>query len=154
MNYRTLFVLLAVLVTLPVKAQEYSIEELSADETTAIKPFSLTRVSAVDDGLRIFINTDNPATVAGLLASGSLKAQLSDNEAESETQLAITFGKAVRCAADSVPVHLAYGDPDPDCAGQPPAAIEYFFNVAAVLGPNRDLAIGEDPDFMWLIEEQ
>jgi hypothetical protein len=32
--------------------------------------------------------------------------------------------------------------------------IEYFFDVAAVLGPGRDLALGEDPDFLWLIEEE
>jgi hypothetical protein len=154
MSYRALFVLMAVLVTLPVKAQDYSVEELSAEETTAIKPFSIMRVSAADDGLRIFINTDDPANVAGLLDAGSLHAQLSDHEAESETQLTIDFGKAVACTTGSDPVYLAYGDPDPDCAGQPPATIEYFFNVAASLGPNRDLAIGEDPDFMWLIEER
>ncbi len=154
MNYRTLSLLLLILMASPVMAQEFSIEELSAEEPTSIRPFSITGVSPADGGLRIFISTDNPANVAGLLADGSLQAQLSDNEAESETLLSITFGKVVVCTAGADPVYLAYADPDPDCGGQPPAAIAYFFAVEATLGPNRDLAIGEDPDFMWLIEEQ
>ena len=154
MNYKILFVLMVILISLPVKAQDYSIEELSAEETSTPKPFVIARVVPVDGGLRIFITTDNPANVASLLADGNLQAQLSDHEAESEMQLPITFGKAVRCTADSDPVYLAYGDSDPDCGGQAPASIEYFFSVPAVLGPGRDLAIGDDPDFMWLIEEQ
>jgi hypothetical protein len=154
MNWKTLSVLFLFLVALPVKAQDYAIEELSAEETWVTKPFSIARVAPFDGGLRLFINADDPAAVANLLAAEALQAQVSDHETETETLLSITFGKAVRCTSGSDPVYLGYPDPNPDCGGQPTAVIEYFLSVAAVLGSNRDLAIGEDPDFMWLIEER
>jgi hypothetical protein len=151
---KMLSLLLFILTALPVKAQDYAIEELSAEEITHPRPFSIARVEPVDTGLRLFLSTDNPEAIADLLAAGGLKAQLSDHATETETLLPISFGKAVRCTADSDPVYLAYADPLPDCDGNPPAGIEHFFEVAAVLGPYRDLALGEDPDFLWLIEEQ
>ena len=146
-----LFVLLLSLVALPVKAQDYAIGELNAEETTVSRPFSITRVEAFDGGLRLFISADNPTAVTDLLAAGNLRAQLSDHLAGAETTPTISFCKAVRCTADSEPVYLAYHDPLPGCGGNPPAGIEYFFKVAAALGPDRDLAIGLDPDFLWLI---
>ncbi len=141
-------------IAVPVRAQEYAIEELNDEEGSSIRPFSINRVEPFDGGLRIFINTDDPPAIANLVNSETLQAQLSDHETETETLVSISFGKAVRCTSDADPVYLGYADPNPDCGGQPPAAIEYFFSVADVLGPNRDLAIGEDPNFMWLIEEQ
>jgi hypothetical protein len=138
----------------PVRAQNYTIEESSAEEATTPRPFSITRVEPADNGLRVFLNTDNPGAVADLLSSGVLKAQLSDNQLGTETAVPIAFGKAVRCTSDADPVYLGYPDPLPDCAGQPPATIEYFFSIAAILGTNRDLAIGDDPDYLWLIAEK
>ena len=152
--WRTLPVLLLLLIPLQVKAQDYAIEELSAEEISGLCPFSINRVMPFDGGLRLFLGIDDPAAIADLLAAGALKAQLSDHGTETETLLSISFGKAVRCTADADPAYLAFTDPLPDCGGQSPAAIEYFFSVAAVLGPDRDLALGEDPDFLWLIEEQ
>ncbi len=107
-----------------------------------------------DPGLRLFITTDNPDGVAGLLAASALLAQLSDHQAETETNLPLSFSKAVWCRDDSQPVYLAFRDPLPSCNDKPPARIEYFFEVPAALGPGRDLAIGQDPDFLWLIEER
>ena len=151
---KTLFVLLLFLVSPLVKAQDYAVEELSAEETSAIRPFSITQVVPTDSGLRLFLSTDNPAAIADLLSSGALQTQLSDNVAGTETPVPISFGEAVWCTADGDPVYLAYQDALPSCGGQPPAIIEYFFDVAAVLGPGSDLALGEDPDFLWLIEEE
>jgi hypothetical protein len=151
---RTLFALLLVLLAQSVRAQNFTIEESSAEETAAPPPFSITRVEPADNGLRVFLNTDNPAAVSDLLFSGALQAQLSDNQLGTETAVPISFGKAVRCTADADPVYLGYPDPLPDCAGQPPATIEYFFRVSAALGPDRDLAIGDDPDYLWLIAEE
>jgi hypothetical protein len=151
--WQILFIWL-VFVAVPLKAQEYAIEELSDEGTWSIKPFSINRVEPFDGGLRIFINTEDPAAVADLVTAGTLQAQLSDHQAETQEVLPISLGKAVRCTSDADPVYLGYEEPNPACGGKQPASIEYFFSVAAVLGPNRDLAIGEDPDFMWLIEEQ
>jgi hypothetical protein len=154
MSWKVLSILFFILMALPVRAQDYAIEELSGEETSAQKPFSITGISPVDGGLRIFINTDDPAAVADLLAEGSLQAQLSDHEAKTENLLPLSLGKAVRCTSESDPVYLVYADPNPDCGGQQPTSIDYFFSVVASLGINRDLAIGEDPDYLWLIEER
>jgi hypothetical protein len=158
MQFRKLFVLLLFLILPPaaqsLKAQAYVFEELTAENLTAVSPFSIAQVVPIDGGLRIFISTDNPDAVAGLLATGALLTQLSDHVAMTEAPVPISFGKAVWCTADGDPVYLAYQDPLPSCGGQPPAIIEYYFDAAAVLGPGRDLALGLDPNFLWLIAEQ
>jgi hypothetical protein len=150
-----LLLLLAVpLVNLPdLKAQNYSIAEMSDQNVTAPRPFSISSVMPINGGLRIFISTSNPNAVANLVSAGSLKAQLSDNNAGTEAILALSFGKAVWCSSSGSPVYLAFGAPLPSCNNSPPAQIEYFFEVAATLGPGLDLAIGQDPEFLWLIEE-
>ena len=149
-----LLVLVIPLVSVLLKAQDYAIEEMSDEETVAFRPFSISTVFPFNGGLRIFLNTSNPDAIAGLLDSGSLQAQLSDHESETETLVPFSFGKAVWCSDASAPIYIAYRDPLPSCDDNPPARIEYFFDVAAVLGPGRDLAIGQDPDFLWLIEER
>ena len=103
-------------------------------------------------GLRLFLDTSRPDVVAGLLASGALEAQLSDHRIESATNHPISLGKAVWCYPDGAPIYLGYADPLPGCDGNPPVRIEYFFEVPVTLGPDRDVAIGQDPDFLWLIE--
>jgi hypothetical protein len=158
MQFRKLFVLVLFLILPPLsrslKAQSYAFEELTTENLTAVSPFSVTQVVPIDGGLRIFIGTDNPDAVAGLLATGALITQLSDHVAGTEAPVPISFGKAVWCTTDGDPVYLAYQDPLPSCGGQPPAIIEYYFDAAAVLGPGRDLALGLEPNFLWLIAEQ
>ena len=136
------------------RAQDYAIEELTDENTTSARPFSISSVERADPGLRLFIATDNPDKVAELLAGGALLAQLSDHQAETATDLPLSFEKAVWCSEDSQPAYMAFKDPLPSCSGTPPVRIEYFFEVSALLGPGRDLAIGQDPDFLWLIEER
>ena len=151
-------ILLLILVTLACPfdliAGDYAIEEMRAEEATTLPPFSISRVIPFDGGLRIFVTTDSPDAIAGLLAAGALESQLSDHEAETASTVSISLGKAVWCSEDGEPVYLAYLDPLPQCDGAPPARIEYFFEAAVTLGPGRDLAIGQDPDFLWLIEER
>ena len=152
-----LFVLLALMLpmlSVELKAQDYTIEEMSDEETTIPRPFSISRVLSFDRGLRIFLHTDDPDAIANLIATGSLQAQLSDHEAEIETAVALSLGKAVWCSDADDPVYLAFGDPLPACDGNQPARIEYYLEMNAVLGPGLDLAIGQDPDFLWLIEER
>jgi hypothetical protein len=158
MKFHKLFVFAMFLILLSacqrLKAQGYVFEELKAEDTTARGPFSITQVVPIDRGLRIFISTDDPETIANLLATGAPLTQLSDHIAGTETPVPISFGKVVWCTVGEDPVYLDYKDPLPSCGGQPPAIIEYFFDAAAVLGHGRDLALGVDPNFLWLIEEQ
>ncbi len=146
-------VLMVQLIPIELKAQNFAIDEMRDANTAAIKPFSISRVLAFNGGLRIFLNTADPNVVAGLLKAGALQAQLSDHNAGTETLIPLTLGKAVWCSNAANPIYIAFGDPLPSCNGKPPASIEYFFEAAVVLGPGRDLAIGQDPDFLWLIEE-
>ncbi len=152
---KSLFTLLLVLAAIPslqLKAQEYTIEEMSDENAAIPRPFSISRVTPINGGLRIFINTNAPDAIARLVSAGSLQAQLSNNEAGTETIFPLSFGKAVWCEYPGSPVYLQFGDPLPSCNGNSPARIEYFFEVAVTLGPGLDLAIGQDPEFLWLIE--
>lgn len=126
----------------------YNIEELTDEGVTAPRPFRITRVEPVAGNLRIFITTGNPGSVESLIANGKLLAQLSDNENLTERSVPLYLMKAAHCG--SVVVYLRPGDPAPKCAGS--TKIEYFLDVEATLGPNLDLAIGKDPEFLWLIE--
>ena len=131
---------------------EYVIEFLRTEEATASPAFSIVRAEPSAGGLRLFLDTSRPDIVADLLGAGALEAQLSDHRKESATNHPISFGKGVWCYLNSAPIYLGYIDPLPECDGNPPARIEYFFEVPVTLGPDQDLAIGQDPDFLWLIE--
>jgi hypothetical protein len=143
------------LVTAPVRAADYAVEELR-EEGAPASPFSIARVEPFPGGLRLFLSTEDIAAVAGLIASGVLESQLSDHETETQTSVALSLGKAAWCTQDSAPVYLGYDDPLPTCSdtGQPPEHVEYFLVATVTLGPGRDLAIGKDPDYLWLIEER
>ncbi|MCI0627510.1 MAG: hypothetical protein L0387_38665 [Acidobacteria bacterium] len=152
------FALLALAPPLLVYAAEDSfvIELLQDEAVSAPPPFSLTRVEVFGGRLRLFFSTGDISRVAGLLAASGgrkLQAQLSDNtpDAESETEVTLSLGTAVWCQADAAPAYLPYGAGSPVCDAQPPARIEYYFEVPITLGSQQDLAIGLDPDFLWLI---
>ena len=135
-------------------AGDYTIEELVDEDATTSPPFSINSVVPVDGGdLRLFLTTDSPDAVADLLADGALQAEVSDHESDTATSVSVFFGEAVWCTEDGDPVYRAYRDPIPPCGDASPARVEYFFELAVTLGPGRDLAIGQDPDFLWLIEE-
>jgi hypothetical protein len=149
-----LFLILALPHThMALAAGEYSILFMKSEDSTASPAFSIIGVDPFDGGLRLFLETDRPAAVAGLLTAGALEAQLSDHQTETVESVLLSLGKAVRCTEGATPVYLDYSAPLPSCDGQPPAVIEYFFRAPVSLGPGRDLAIGQEPDFMWLIEE-
>ena len=133
-------------------AGDYTIEELVDENATTSPPFSISHVVPFPDGLRFFLTTDSPGAVADLLADGALQAELSDHETETATAVSLSLGEAIWCSQDGDPVYVVNVDPLVLC-GAPPARIEYYLEVVAALGPDRDLAIGQDPDFLWLIEE-
>ena len=133
-------------------AGDYTIEELVDENATTSPPFSISHVVPFPDGLRFFLTTDSPGAVADLLADGALQAELSDHETETATAVSLSLGEAIWCSQDGDPVYVVNVDPLVLC-GALPARIEYYLEVVAALGPGRDLAIGQDPDFLWLIEE-
>jgi hypothetical protein len=157
MNRDTWILLLAISYILPsstVAADGYNILELRDEESRASPPFSIVDIASHPGGLRLFLSTANPDVIASLLTSGALETQLSDHNTETASPVSLSLGKAVWCGEDSDPIYLGYQEALPACGGQPPAKIEYFFDAAATLGSSRDLAIGQDPDFLWLVEEQ
>jgi len=133
-------------------AGDYTIEELVDENATTSPPFSISHVVPFPDGLRFFLTTDSPGAVADLLTDGALQAELSDHESETSTAVSLSLGEAIWCSQDGDPVYVVNVDPLVLC-GAPPARMEYYLEVVAALGPGRDLAIGQDPDFLWLIEE-
>ena len=147
-------ILLLILATPLLKARDYAIMNLTDENAVAAMPFSISRVLPFDRGLRLFLNTNNPNAVSDLLGAGKLQAQLSDNQAGTEKLVPLSLGKAVWCPDSDTPVYLSFNAPLPDCGGKNPARIEYFLEAAVSLGPELDLAIGNDPDFLWLIEER
>jgi hypothetical protein len=147
-------ILLVILVTPLLTAQDYAIMNLTDENAIAAMPFSISRVAPFDQGLRVFLHTSNPDAIADLLGTRKLQAQLSDNQAGTDNLVPLSLGKAVWCPDSGTPVYLSFNAPLPDCGGKPPARIEYFLVAAVSLGPELDLAIGNDPDFLWLIEER
>ena len=87
------------LLTAPIRAADYVIEEMREEGSPPL-PFSLARVESLPDGLRLFLSAADIAAVAGLVASGALEGQLSDNEAGTETTVTLTLGRAVWCTQD------------------------------------------------------
>lgn len=154
---RLALILLFAVLALPtprISAEGYNVEELRDENSTSSPPFSIARVAPYSGGLRLFLSTPSPDAVALLLTSGALETQLSDHAAETESPVTLSLGKAVWCTEESEPLYLGYAEPIPGCSGQPPAKIEYYFEAGVTLGANRDLALGQDPDFLWLIEEK
>jgi hypothetical protein len=147
-------ILLLILATPLLKARDYAIMNLTDENAVAAMPFSISRVLPFDRGLRLFLNTNNPNAVSDLLGAGKLQAQLSDNQAGTEKFVPLSLGKAVWCPDSDTPIYLSFNAPLPDCGGKNPGRIEYFLEAAVSLGPELDLAIGNDPDFFWLIEER
>jgi hypothetical protein len=146
----TLLVLSAPLVS----AEDYNIAELRDENSNNPPPFSIARVEEYSGGLRLLLTTGIPDGIAALLTSGAFEAQLSDHSNETTSPVTLSLGKAVWCTEDSAPVYLGYGEVLPACGGQLPVRVEYFLNAAVTLGPDRDLAIGQDPEFLWLVEER
>jgi hypothetical protein len=154
---KRLAVLLVLLIPAPLAqttSGDYVIKELRDENATASPPFSISRVAPFGGRLRLFIRTDNPEAVAALLDAGALEAQLSDHQSETASTVSLSLGVAVSCVTGDAPVYQGYSGTMPACGGEPPANIEYYFEVAVTLGPGRDLAIGQDPDFLWLVEER
>ena len=137
------------LVVLPaaVNAAEYNIEELQSD-TAGIKPFSITEVEQQRGELRLFTESGNIAQIQRLITNGSLSAQFS--EGDDALTVPLSLSKAVTCD-DGTTHHLGYSSQMPNCEIR---HTRYYLRTPVTLRHGRDLAIGLDPDFIWLIERR
>ena len=130
-----------------VQAAEYNIEELRSN-TAGIKPFSITEVEQQSGELRLFIQTNNIAQIQRLITNGSLSAQYSDGD--DALTVPLSLFKAVTCD-DGTTHHLGYSAQMPNCEIR---QTRYYMRTPVTLGPGCDLAIGLDPDFIWLVERR
>jgi hypothetical protein len=145
---RSLLFLILVVMPAAVNAAEYNIEELQSETATVAKPFSITQVEQQRGELRLFIQAGNIAQIQRLISSGTLAAQFS--EGENAMTVPLSLSKAVTCDTGTT-YHLGYSAPMPDCTI---SQIRYYLRTPVTLGQGRDLAIGIDPDFIWIIEQK
>ena len=129
----------------------YNVEELTGEGAdSAKKPFTITEIEQRNGELRLWIQPQygGIASIARMVSSGLLEAQVSDSEGSDVVLLSLQ--KAVVCKDDGT-YHLRYSEPDPDCLIE---RTNYYLRAPVTLRKDRDLGIGLDPDFLWLIEER
>ena len=135
----------------------YNIEELSENEKPM--PFYIGQIEQKSGELLIFPREfwsyADHSEIARLINNGKLEASLSDSDGSKDVPLSMR--KIVTCK-DSYgnyisPYYLGYSEPVPD-ACEVVEQIRHYISVPVTLGKERDLAIGIDPEFMWLIEEK
>ena len=135
----------------------YTVEEMSEDEKPM--PFHIGEIEQKSGELRIFPREvwgyADHSEIARLISTGKLEAQLSDSESNKDVPLSLR--KAVTCKdarGNRIgPYYLGYSEAIPT-ACKVVEQIKYYLRAPVTLGKERDLAIGIDPDFMWLIEEK
>ena len=128
-------------------ADNYTIEELTSEAATGTKPFSITQIEGQRGELRLFIQTGNIAQIQRLITDGTLSAQFSDGE--NAMTVPLSLSKAVTCD-DGTIHHLGYSAPLPNCAV---SQTRYYLRAPVTLGLGRGIAVGLDPDFIWVIEK-
>jgi hypothetical protein len=130
----------------------YSVLELHEEGVSPL--FSVSTVEDAAGSLKIFISTSNPAAVAEAIAAGVLEAQLSTHSADGSgtvEPVSFSFMKMLQC--QNAWITLPYSEPDPQ--GCVAAETRFFFLVPiGPLGLGQDLALGLDPDSLWLIEAE
>ena len=129
-------------------ADNYAVEELIGDTATEVKPFSITQVEQQRGELRLFIQTGNIAHIQRLISNGTLLAQFS--EGDNAMTVPLSLSKAIVCDSGTI-YHLGYSAPLPNCAI---TQTRYYLRTPVTLGQGRDLAIGIDPYFIWIIEQK
>ena len=156
---KTLILLSAfcLLATIAPRGDDFYTTELRSEEATRPAPFSLPRVVAFEGGLRLFIATSDIKGVINLYESEVLESQLSQHSGEDGTAspVSLSLRKAIWCTEGGEPVYIDYRDPSFPCGETTvPARVEYLFGAPVSLGPEDDLAIGLEPDFLWIVERK
>ena len=126
----------------------YSVEELTGAEGDR-KPFTITGIDQQPGQLRIWIQAQYGGISGVARQMSRLEAQVSD--AESAESVTLTLNKAVDCKNYST-VYLGYSAAVP--AYCEIAWTRYYLLAPVTLKQGRDLGIGIDPDYLWLIEQK
>ena len=128
----------------------YNVEELTGEESDPNKtPFTITAIDQQRGQLRIWIQAQYGDMSGVARQMSKLEAQVSD--AESAQDVTLTLNKAVDCR-DYGTIHLGYSAAVP--AYCEITGTRYYLLAPVTLKQGRDLGIGINPDYLWLIEEK
>jgi len=134
----------------------YNVEELTSEDGDSGKiPFTITGIDQQRGEAIIWIQAlyGGIAGVAGHIKAGNLQAQISDSEGGME--VALSLNREVTCTddlgKDAGTYRLGYSSPLPSACAKV-TSTRYYLLAPVVFGQGRDLGIGLEPDYLWLIE--
>ena len=123
-------------------------------ESETVTPlFAVTGIEITADAVLIPITPRDPAQVAARIATGRLTAEWSDASGAS-TPVPLQFWRKCLCQGRWVSSGFDVLRSCADLCGTAPEGEEFFFRVMAPWPPGADLAIGFEPDSLWLFEER
>ena len=128
----------------------YNVEELSSEDGDPNKrPFTITAIEQQRGQLRMWIQPQYGGISGVARQMSKLEAQVSD--AEGAESVTLSLNKAVDCK-DNQTVYLGYYAAVPDTCEV--TGTRYYLIAPVTLKQGRDLGLGIDPDYLWLIEEK
>ena len=134
----------------------YNVEELTSEEgDSGKKPFTITGIEQQRGETVIWIRAlyGGIAGVAKKVSAGELQAQISDDEGG--TDVTLSLNREVTCTDASGSYagtyRLGYSTQLP-AACATVTSTRYYLLAPVVFGLGRDLGIGLEPDYLWLIE--
>jgi len=130
----------------------FHVVELHESETVA-PLFTVTGVELANDAFLITVISLDPAQVATLIATGRLEAEMSD-ETGATTPVSLQLWRRCLCGGQWIPSGFDILRTCADVCGAVPEDEQFFFVVATTLPGGNDLAIGFEPDSLWLFERQ
>jgi len=130
----------------------FHVVELHESETVA-PLFTVTGVELTDDAFLITVISLDPAQVATLVATGRLEAEMSD-ETGATTPVSLQLWRKCLCGGQWISCSFDILRTCADVCGASPEDEQFFFVVATTLPGGNDLAIGFEPDSLWLFERQ
>jgi len=130
----------------------FHVVELHESETVA-PLFTVTGVELADDAFLVTVISLDPAQVATLIATGRLEAEMSD-ETGATTPVSLQLWRKCLCGGQWISCGFDILRTCTDVCGTSPEDEQFFFLVATTLSRGNDLAIGFEPDSLWLFERQ
>lgn len=153
------WLLLTVVLALPLRGEQVEREQtfgtihlVELHESETVTPlFAVTGIEITAEAVLIPITPYDPAQVAARIATGRMTAELSDASGAS-TPVPLQFWRKCLCQGQWVSSGFDVLRGCADLCGTAPEGEEFFFRVMAPWPPGTDLAIGFEPDSLWLFE--
>jgi len=130
----------------------FHVVELHESETVA-PLFTVTGVELTDNAFLITVISLDPAQVATLIATGRLEAEMSDATGAT-TPVSLQLWRRCLCGGQWISCGFDILRTCADVCGAVPEDEQFFFVVATTLPGGNGLAIGFEPDSLWLFERQ